>query len=94
MIGASANLCVAGIGERNGVPFRFVTFTLYAFPMMLVSHRHRAPLRLVALFLDGHSLLYGPALEFEFRGRNIGSRCTCLIQISVSFREMSLNLAR
>ncbi len=37
LIGASANLCVAGIGERNGVPFRFVTFTLYAFPMMLVS---------------------------------------------------------
>ncbi|WP_210247304.1 sodium:proton antiporter [Blastochloris sulfoviridis] len=37
LIGASANLTVAGIGERNGVPFRFVTFTLYAFPMMLVS---------------------------------------------------------
>ena len=37
LIGASANLCVAGIGERNGVPFRFLTFTLYAFPMMLVS---------------------------------------------------------
>jgi Na+/H+ antiporter NhaD/arsenite permease-like protein len=37
LIGASANLCVAGIGERNGVPFRFVAFTLYAFPMMLVS---------------------------------------------------------
>jgi Na+/H+ antiporter NhaD/arsenite permease-like protein len=37
LIGASANLCVAGIGERNGVPFRFVTYALYAFPMMLVS---------------------------------------------------------
>ena len=37
LIGASANLTVAGIGERNGVPFRFVTFTLHAFPMMLVS---------------------------------------------------------
>ena len=37
LVGASANLCVAGIGDRNGVPFRFVTFTLYAFPMMLVS---------------------------------------------------------
>jgi Na+/H+ antiporter NhaD/arsenite permease-like protein len=37
LIGASANLCVAGIGERNGVPFRFLQFTLYAFPMMLVS---------------------------------------------------------
>lgn len=37
LIGASANLTVAGIAERGGVPFRFVTYTLYAFPMMLVS---------------------------------------------------------
>jgi len=37
LIGASANLTVAGIGERNGVPFKFVTYSLYAFPMMLVS---------------------------------------------------------
>ncbi|NJO54336.1 MAG: ArsB/NhaD family transporter [Bacteroidales bacterium] len=37
LIGASANLTVAGISERNGVPFRFVTYTLYAFPMMLGS---------------------------------------------------------
>jgi Na+/H+ antiporter NhaD/arsenite permease-like protein len=37
LIGASANLTVAGIAERNGIPFRFVTYTLYAFPMMLVS---------------------------------------------------------
>jgi Na+/H+ antiporter NhaD/arsenite permease-like protein len=37
LVGASANLCVAGIGERNGVPFRFLTYSLYAFPMMLVS---------------------------------------------------------
>ena len=37
LIGASANLTVAGIGERNGVPFRFLTFSLYAFPMMLAS---------------------------------------------------------
>ncbi len=37
LIGASANLTVAGIGDRNNVPFRFVTYTLYAFPMMLVS---------------------------------------------------------
>lgn len=37
LIGASANLTVAGIADRNGVPFRFVTYTLYAFPMMLVS---------------------------------------------------------
>ncbi len=37
LIGASANLTVAGIGDRNKVPFRFITYTLYAFPMMLVS---------------------------------------------------------
>jgi Na+/H+ antiporter NhaD/arsenite permease-like protein len=37
LIGASANLTVAGIAERNGVPFRFITYTLYAFPMMIVS---------------------------------------------------------
>ncbi len=37
LIGASANLTVAGIGDRNGVPFRFVTYTLYAFPMMVIS---------------------------------------------------------
>jgi Na+/H+ antiporter NhaD/arsenite permease-like protein len=37
LIGASANLTVAGIAERNGVPFRFVTYTCYAFPMMVVS---------------------------------------------------------
>jgi Na+/H+ antiporter NhaD/arsenite permease-like protein len=37
LIGASANLTVAGIGDRNKVPFSFVTYSLYAFPMMLVS---------------------------------------------------------
>ena len=37
LIGASANLTVAGIGDRNHVPFRFITYTLYAFPMMIVS---------------------------------------------------------
>jgi len=36
LIGASANLTVAGIGERNEVPFKFITYTLYAFPMMVV----------------------------------------------------------
>lgn len=36
LIGASANLAVAGIAERNGIPFRFMTYTKYAFPMMLV----------------------------------------------------------
>jgi Na+/H+ antiporter NhaD/arsenite permease-like protein len=37
LIGASANLTVAGLAERAGVPFRFGTFLLYGFPMMLVS---------------------------------------------------------
>jgi Na+/H+ antiporter NhaD/arsenite permease-like protein len=37
LIGASANLMVAGIAERKGVTFQFATYTLYAFPMMLVS---------------------------------------------------------
>jgi Na+/H+ antiporter NhaD/arsenite permease-like protein len=37
LIGASANLIVAGTAERQGVPFRFKTFTLTAFPLMLVS---------------------------------------------------------
>jgi Na+/H+ antiporter NhaD/arsenite permease-like protein len=37
LIGASANLTVAGISERNGVPFRFITYTLYAAPMMVIS---------------------------------------------------------
>ncbi|HEY8333308.1 MAG TPA: ArsB/NhaD family transporter [Tardiphaga sp.] len=37
LIGASANLTVAGIGDRSGVPFRFLTYTLYAFPLMLMS---------------------------------------------------------
>jgi Na+/H+ antiporter NhaD/arsenite permease-like protein len=37
LIGASANLTVAGLAERNGIPFRFLTYTYYAFPMMIVS---------------------------------------------------------
>jgi Na+/H+ antiporter NhaD/arsenite permease-like protein len=37
LVGASANLTVAGIGERNKVPFSFITYSLYAFPMMLLS---------------------------------------------------------
>ncbi|MGZ3283528.1 MAG: SLC13 family permease [Xanthobacteraceae bacterium] len=37
LIGASANLTVAGIAERNSIPFRFVTYTLYGMPMMIVS---------------------------------------------------------
>jgi Na+/H+ antiporter NhaD/arsenite permease-like protein len=37
LIGASANLTVAGLAERQGVPFSFLTYTKFAFPMMLVS---------------------------------------------------------
>lgn len=36
LIGASANLTVAGIAERNGIPFRFMAYTKIAFPLMLV----------------------------------------------------------
>ena len=35
LIGASANLIVAGIAERGGVPFRFLPFFKIAFPIML-----------------------------------------------------------
>jgi Na+/H+ antiporter NhaD/arsenite permease-like protein len=37
LIGASANLTVAGIAERNGVPFSFMKYTFYGLPMMIVS---------------------------------------------------------
>lgn len=37
LIGASANLTVAGIGERAGVPFRFLEFLKLAAPLMLLS---------------------------------------------------------
>jgi len=37
LIGASANLTVAGLAERAGVPFRFSKFTVRAFPLMLLS---------------------------------------------------------
>jgi Na+/H+ antiporter NhaD/arsenite permease-like protein len=37
LIGASANLTVAGIAERRGVPFKFKTYTKTAFPLMLIS---------------------------------------------------------
>ena len=36
LIGASANLTVAGIAERNGIPFRFFTYTKLAFPLMVI----------------------------------------------------------
>jgi Na+/H+ antiporter NhaD/arsenite permease-like protein len=37
LIGASANLVVAGLAERAGTHFRFVPFLKIAFPLMLVS---------------------------------------------------------
>lgn len=37
LIGASANLVVAGIAEKNGVQIRFVPFLLRAFPLMIFS---------------------------------------------------------
>ena len=37
LIGASANLIVAGFAERAGHPIRFMTFLKTAFPMMLMS---------------------------------------------------------
>ena len=37
LVGASANLIVAGIAERAGQPIRFVPFMLMAFPLMLLS---------------------------------------------------------
>jgi len=36
LIGASANLAVAGIAEANGIPFGFWKYTKYAFGMMLL----------------------------------------------------------
>ncbi len=37
LVGASANLIVAGFAERSGQPIRFLPFMLLAFPMMLFS---------------------------------------------------------
>ena len=36
LIGASANLTVAGIAERNGIPFGFWIYTKYAFGLMVL----------------------------------------------------------
>jgi Na+/H+ antiporter NhaD/arsenite permease-like protein len=36
LIGASANLTVAGIAERNGIRFGFWTYTKYAFGLMII----------------------------------------------------------
>jgi Na+/H+ antiporter NhaD/arsenite permease-like protein len=37
LVGASANLVVAGFAERSGQPVRFLPFMLLAFPLMLAS---------------------------------------------------------
>ncbi|MCH2101530.1 MAG: ArsB/NhaD family transporter [Planctomycetes bacterium] len=37
LIGASANLIVAGFAERAGQPIRFLTFLKHAFPLMIMS---------------------------------------------------------
>jgi Na+/H+ antiporter NhaD/arsenite permease-like protein len=37
LIGASANLTVAGLAERQGVAFKFLEYTKVAFPLMLMS---------------------------------------------------------
>ena len=37
LVGASANLTIAGIAERNGIAFGFVRYTFYALPMTVVS---------------------------------------------------------
>ena len=37
LIGASANLVVAGLAERAGTPIRFIPFLKVAFPLMLLS---------------------------------------------------------
>src|ERR671917_524367 len=37
LIGASANLVVAGLAERSGVSFTFLRFLLWGFPLTLVS---------------------------------------------------------
>lgn len=37
LVGAAANLSVAGFAEQDGVPFRFWRFTKLAFPLMLLT---------------------------------------------------------
>jgi Na+/H+ antiporter NhaD/arsenite permease-like protein len=37
LIGASANLAVAGIAEKNGIDFRFATYIKHAFGLMVMS---------------------------------------------------------
>ena len=55
LIGASANLTVAGIAERNGIPFRFLTFTKHALPMMIVHLAHLPRLLAVSITFEPHA---------------------------------------
>ena len=55
LIGASANLTVAGISERNGVPFRFLTYTLYAAPMTWSRSRYATSMSGGGIFDSCHS---------------------------------------
>ncbi len=50
LIWASANLTAAGIAERNGVPFKFITYTLLRISDDAGVDCDRACLRLVAIF--------------------------------------------
>lgn len=51
LIGASANLIVAGFAEQSGQPIRFLPFMLMAFPLMLVSISHQLDICVLAFFL-------------------------------------------
>jgi len=37
LVGASANLIVAGIAEKNGIKIRYIQFLKVGFPIMLLS---------------------------------------------------------
>jgi len=37
LIGATANVVMSGIAEKNGHPISFLEFSRYGFPMMLIS---------------------------------------------------------
>jgi Na+/H+ antiporter NhaD/arsenite permease-like protein len=63
LIGASANLTVAGIAERNGVPFRFMTYTFYGMPMMIVSIA-------IAIFMFGGAISEAIGIRRPLRRRS------------------------
>jgi len=39
LVGASANLMVAGTSERNGAPFRFIIYALHAADDHVIRHQ-------------------------------------------------------